>query len=60
MGVVSGSAQFKLLFFKGQLYFEDGDTILFVPKMLMERYADAFWESSLYLLGEVSLNSILF
>ena len=37
VGVVSGPAQFKLLFFKGQLYFENGATILFVPKLLKER-----------------------
>lgn len=37
MGVISEPAQFKLLFFKGQLYFEKGDMILFVPKMLKER-----------------------
>ena len=46
MGVVSGPAQFKLLFFKGQLYFENGDAILFVPK--------PSGETLLYLLEEVS------
>lgn len=55
MGVVSGPAQFKLLFFKGQLYFENGDAILFVPKMLKDRGMPMpSGETLLYLLEEVS------
>ena len=55
MGIVSGPAQFKLLFFKGQLYFENGDAILFVPKMLKDRGMPMpSGETLLYLLEEVS------
>lgn len=41
--------------------FENGHVILFVPKMLQERFAEAFWLSSfLHLVGKVfPLNFVL-